>query len=285
MKLWRKLIKLTIKIAISQSGITHLLRSFLRRRRLLRAPWGDPPATNRVAFNGSVFLFVGRRLCLQGFRYVMVTIHVISGQSCTVSALWQQSNTVGDVVGNLAGNRTTNRVVNFMKHGLHLGLDMVNRWNDSSTKHASSLFIEVSFCIISLAGCPNFFSKILSKVHEIPLGIHPLWWFQKSVFASILLKVFAILVSAFANVVAIFRINTLRYHQRNFVLILISPSLRIFLGSHQFFFVLFLGTSTIRKYPRFSWKSLCTHLPCLKHFEIVSRLNEVFSYPNSVSRA
>ena len=45
MKLSRKSIKLTIKIAISQSGITPLLRSFLRLRRLLRSGRGDPPAT------------------------------------------------------------------------------------------------------------------------------------------------------------------------------------------------------------------------------------------------
>ena len=45
MKLARKFIKLTIKIAISQSGITPLLRSFLRLRKLLRSRWGDPPAT------------------------------------------------------------------------------------------------------------------------------------------------------------------------------------------------------------------------------------------------
>ena len=44
-KLLRKSIKLTIKIAISQSGITPLLRSFLRLRRLLRSRWGDAPAT------------------------------------------------------------------------------------------------------------------------------------------------------------------------------------------------------------------------------------------------
>ena len=44
-KLFRKSTKLTIKIAISQSGITPLLRSFLRLRRLLRSRWGDAPAT------------------------------------------------------------------------------------------------------------------------------------------------------------------------------------------------------------------------------------------------
>ena len=48
MKILRKSIKLTIKIAISQSGITPLLRSFLRLRRLLRSRWGDPPATASV---------------------------------------------------------------------------------------------------------------------------------------------------------------------------------------------------------------------------------------------
>ena len=41
----QKSIKLTIKIAISQSGITPLLRSFLRLRRLLRSRRGDAPAT------------------------------------------------------------------------------------------------------------------------------------------------------------------------------------------------------------------------------------------------
>ena len=45
MKLWQKFIKLTMKIAISQSGITPSLRSFLRLRKLLRMRWGDPPAT------------------------------------------------------------------------------------------------------------------------------------------------------------------------------------------------------------------------------------------------
>ena len=45
MKLLRKFIKITIKIAISQSGITPLLRSFLRLRRLLRSRWEDLPAT------------------------------------------------------------------------------------------------------------------------------------------------------------------------------------------------------------------------------------------------
>ena len=45
MKLSQKFIKLNIKIAISQSGITPLLRSFLRLRTLLRSRWRDPPAT------------------------------------------------------------------------------------------------------------------------------------------------------------------------------------------------------------------------------------------------
>ena len=45
MKLSRKFRKLTIKIAISQSGITPLLRSFLRLGRLLRSRRGDPAAT------------------------------------------------------------------------------------------------------------------------------------------------------------------------------------------------------------------------------------------------
>ena len=40
MKLSRKFIKLTIKIAISESGITPLLRSFLRLRTRLRSRWG-----------------------------------------------------------------------------------------------------------------------------------------------------------------------------------------------------------------------------------------------------
>ena len=48
MKLLQKFMKLTIKIAISQSGITPLLRSFLRLRGLLRSRWGDPPATASV---------------------------------------------------------------------------------------------------------------------------------------------------------------------------------------------------------------------------------------------
>ena len=48
MKLSRKFIKLTIKIAIYQSGITPLLRSFLRLRRTLWLRWGDPPATASV---------------------------------------------------------------------------------------------------------------------------------------------------------------------------------------------------------------------------------------------
>ena len=48
MKLSQISIKLTIKIAISQSGITPLLRSFLGLRRLLRSRWGDPPATASV---------------------------------------------------------------------------------------------------------------------------------------------------------------------------------------------------------------------------------------------
>ena len=45
MKLSQTFIKLTIKTAISQSGITPLLRSFWRLRRLLPLRWGDPPAT------------------------------------------------------------------------------------------------------------------------------------------------------------------------------------------------------------------------------------------------
>ena len=48
MKLSRKVINLTIKIAISQSGIMPLLRSFLRLRRLTPSCWGDPPATASV---------------------------------------------------------------------------------------------------------------------------------------------------------------------------------------------------------------------------------------------
>ena len=45
MKLSQTSIKLTIKNAISRSGITPLLRSIWRLRRLLRSRWGDPQAT------------------------------------------------------------------------------------------------------------------------------------------------------------------------------------------------------------------------------------------------
>ena len=52
MKISQQFIKLTIKIAISQSGITPPLRSFLRLQRLLRSRWGDPPATASLYHNG-----------------------------------------------------------------------------------------------------------------------------------------------------------------------------------------------------------------------------------------
>ena len=61
-----KSIKLTIKIAISHSGFTPLLRSFLRLQRLLRSRWGDAPAT------ASVVLFVEQILVHSPSQFVLL---------------------------------------------------------------------------------------------------------------------------------------------------------------------------------------------------------------------
>ena len=73
--------------------------------------------------------------------------------------------------------------------------------------------------------------------------------------------------------------------QNSFVLILVSPSLWNFLGSHQNSFVLIFGSPSLRNFLGSHQNSFVLPLSCVEHHEIVLHLNEVFKYPNSVSRA
>ena len=70
-----------------------------------------------------------------------------------------------------------------------------------------------------------------------------------------------------------------------FVLVLVSPSLWNFLGSHQNSFVLIFGSPSLRNFLGSHQNSFVLPLSCVEHHEIASHLNEVFKYPNSVSRA
>ena len=181
-----------------------------------------------------------------------MTIHIVLSQSCTASALWQQPNTVGEMVGNPVGHSTstskTNRVVNFGKQGLHLGLDMFNRWEEPSNQNGNS-FLCNSLLYPSSRRFSKFpFISILSKVHEIPLGIHPLGGFEKSCWASIFSKALEIFTSTLLYLTKISSYSSLYLRRYE-----ISSGLTKFFRTH-------LGISAVVEFPRVSPKFLRTHL-------------------------
>ena len=135
--------------------------------------------------------------------------------------------------------------MNFGKQGLRLGLDMINQWEKPSNQHGNSFSSKSRF--VSLLFSKLLFIPILSKVHKIPLGIHPLEVFQNH---RIILRAgchsLPYQYSRFSSKISSYSSWYLRRYE-------ISSDLTNFFRTH-------LGISVVVEFPRFSPKSLCTHL-------------------------
>ena len=155
--------------------------------------------------------------------------------------------------------------MNFGKQGLRLGLDMINRWEEPSNQHGNSFSSKSRF--VSLLFSKLLFLPILSKVHEIPLGIRPLEGFQND---RIILREgchnLPYQYSRFSSKVSSYSSWYLRRYE-------ISSALKKFLRTHlgisvvvEFprvspqFLRTHLGISVVVEFPRVSPKFLCTHL-------------------------
>ena len=135
--------------------------------------------------------------------------------------------------------------MNFGKQGLRLGLDMINRWEEPSNQHENSFSSKSRFVSLLFSKLP--FIPILSKVQQIPLGIHPLEGFQNH---RIILREgchnLPYLYSRFSSKLSSYSSWYLRRCE-------ISSGLRKFLPTH-------LGIFVVVKFPRVSRKILRTHL-------------------------